>query len=40
MRCKWKEVRTQKKLVEVCDRFGRWFLEFSDYSLTLILHEV
>lgn len=40
MRCKWKEVRDQKKLVEVCDRFGSWFLEFSDYSLALILHEV
>ena len=40
MRCKWKEVRNQEKLVEICDRFGRWFLEFSDYSLTLILHEV
>ena len=40
MRCKWKEVRTQQKLVEVCERFGRWFLEFSDYSLTMILHEV
>ena len=40
MKCKWKEVRNQEKLVEICDRFGRWFLEFSDYSLTLILHEV
>ena len=40
MKCKWREVRAQQNLVKVCDRFGRWFLEFSDYSLTMILHEV
>lgn len=40
MECAWKEVRTQDNLQKVCDRYGAWFLEFADYSLTMIMHEV
>ena len=39
MECAYKKVRNQEKLVEICERYGGWFLEFADYSLTLILHD-